>query len=306
MPSCRMPSLAGSIAVIAGALMTAPAAAAQELEPGLYLNAPTGMNAAAFNYSFSKGDVVVDASLPVEGLHARVHVFVVGYVRTFDFFGRAAKWDVLVPVSRAAFEGEVAGELRTRSPSGLADPRVRLAVNLLGSPALGAQEFSKYTQATILGASLQVALPLGQYDKERLINLGAHRWSFRPEVALSHRRSRWVLEVAAGAWLFTENGDYFGHTTLGQRPLYFVKGNLIYTFRRNLWTSVSYGHAEGGETSVGGRFRNDFLRSDRMGATFAVPVTRSSSLRFAYVSGLTTRLGGDFDSLAVGYQYSWR
>ena len=282
------------------------AVSAQELEPGLYLNAPAGVNALALNYGFSSGNVLVDSSLPIEGAHAKVHVVAIGYVRTLDLLGHAAKFDVQAPVSRASFTGLVAGELRTRSPSGLGDPRIRFAVNLLGSPALQGQEFAAYRQRTIIGVSVQIGVPLGQYDEERFINLGANRWSFRPEMGVSHRHDRWLLEVAGGAWLFTENGNYIGRTSLTQRPLYFAKGSAIYTFRRNLWLSGSYGHATGGETTLAGVFRNDLQRNDRVGATLSLPAGRSTSVKVAYISGLTTRLGGDFDSIGVTYQYIWR
>jgi outer membrane putative beta-barrel porin/alpha-amylase len=288
------------------ALGIATSVGAQELEPGLYVNAPIGSNSIVANYGFSTGNVLLDASLPIEGAHAKIHVIGLGYLRTLDFFGRAAKLDVQLPVSWGHFEGVVAGEFRTRSPAGLADPRVRFAVNLFGSPALRPQEFANYAQRTIVGVSLQVALPLGAYDEERYVNVGANRWSFRPEVALSHRRNRWLFEVATGAWLFTENDDYVGHVSLTQRPLYFVKGNAIYTFRRNLWLSASYGHGGGGATTVGGLFRNNLQRNERIGIGLSLPSGRSTSVKIVFTSGLATRLGGDFDSIGVAYQYAWR
>lgn len=280
--------------------------AAQELEPGLYLNAPPDFNVFAVSYGLSTGNVLVDAALPIDGAKARIHLVGLGYVRTLDLGGRAAKLDVQVPVSWGTFEGTVNGTFLTRSVSGIADPRVRLSVNLFGSPALTAERFAAYQQHTIIGTSLQVALPLGQYDEARLINLGAHRWSFRPEAAVSHRRGRWLLELAAGAWLFTENDDHFGGHSLAQQALYFLKGSAIYTFRRNLWVAANYGRATGGETSIDGAHRNDLQRNDRAGLTLGMPAGRATMLKVTYTSGLATRLGSDFDSLGVAYQYTWR
>ena len=280
-------------------------AAAQELEPGAYQNVPVGLNVVYAGYGFSQGNVLFDAALPIEGSEATVHTMALAYLRTLSVFGRSAKFDAQLPVSWARFEGVVSGEFRTRSPQGLNDPRVRLSVNVFGAPALDLPGFVKYRQRTIVGASFQVALPLGQYDRTRFINLGAHRWSFRPEIALSHTRGRWIFEASAGTWLFTDNDDYPGGSSLSQRPLYFAKGNAIYTFRRNLWASVSYGHAEGGQTAVNDLIRQDLQKNDRMGATLAVPVARSSALKVVFTTGLATRLGADFTSIGVGYQYSW-
>jgi hypothetical protein len=294
------------VVVVAGGLAAGLSeAGAQELEPGVYQNAPVGLNVLFAGYGYSQGNVLFDAALPIAGADATVHTMPFAYLRTLSMFGRAAKVDVQAPVSWARFEGLVSGQFQTRSPRGLSDPRVRLSVNMVGSPAVDLPGFVRYRQRTILGASLQVAMPLGQYDRTRFINLGANRWSFRPEVALSHARGRWILEAAVGTWLFTDNDDYPGDTTLSQRPLYFVKGNAIITFRRGLWASFSYGHAEGGQTELNGEIRNDLQKNDRVGATLSLPIARSNAIKVVFTTGLATRLGADFNTIGIGYQYSW-
>jgi hypothetical protein len=47
---------------------------------------------------------------------------------------------------------------------GFADPAFRFSMNFIGAPALTAAEFKDYRQNLILGASLRVTAPLGQYD----------------------------------------------------------------------------------------------------------------------------------------------
>jgi hypothetical protein len=283
----------------------ANAASAQELEPRLYQNAPVGLNGLVLGYGYSTGNFLVDSSLPIEGATAQIHSLTVGYLRSIDFLGKSAKVDVGIPISWGSFEGIVAGELRTRKPTGLADPRVRLAVNVLGAPALSRREFATYRQKTIVALSLQVALPLGEYDPERLINLGANRWSFRPEAGVSHAFGRWYVETAAGAWLFTENDDYFGGSSLTQTPLYFVKGDFIYNFRPGIWLALNYGFANGGETRIDDSPAATLQRNSRLGATFSFPVAGANSLKLVWTSGLTTRIGADFDSVNVVYQYTW-
>jgi hypothetical protein len=292
-------------AALACGVLRAVALSAQELEPGTYQAAPVGVNVLYAGYGFSTGNVLFDAALPIQGASAKVHAVSFGFLRTLDLFGRFAKVDAQIPASWGRFEGEVEGEFRTRTPRGLADPRVRLSINLAGSPALDLPAFAKYRQRTIVGTSLQVVMPLGQYDRTRFINLGANRWAFRPEAAVSHARGRWIFEVGVGAWLFTDNADYVGGTTLSQAPFYFAKGSAIYTLRRNLWFSASYGRGSGGETHIDDLARHDVQRNDRIGATLSFPAGRSGALRVLATSGLTTRLGTDFDSIGIGYQHSW-
>ena len=166
---------------------------------------------------------------------------------------------MVLPFSDANFQGFLDGEFRTRTPTGFADPRFRLAVNLTGSPPLAAQEFAEYRQETIVGASLQVIVPLGDYDSTKLINLGSNRWSFRPEVAVSQRFRRWFFEVAGGAWLFTRNDNFFGVQTLEQNPFYYIKGDIIYNFRLlpGLWLSFNAGWAKWGGDHGGRRLQGE-------------------------------------------------
>lgn len=301
----RLRRLVTVLVIAAADLLLAGTARAQELEPGTYQNAPLGVNVLFVGYGLSSGNVLVDAALPIEGAQAQVHAVSFAYLRTLNIFGRFAKFDAQIPVSWGRFEGKVAGEFRTRSPRGLADPRLRLAVNLVGSPPLDSQAFVNYRQRTIVGASLQVAVPVGQYDDTRLVNVGANRWAFRPEAAVSHARGRWVLEAVGGGWLFTDNTEHVDGTTLSQAPLWFAKGSVIYTVRRNLWFSASYGRAAGGETRLDGLHRHDVQRNDRIGVTASLPAGRSGAVRLLFMSGLATRLGTDFDSVGIGYQHTW-
>jgi hypothetical protein len=294
-----------AVVTVVGALAWAAVGRAQELEPGTYQNAPVDVNVLIAGYGLSGGNVLVDASLPIEDATATMHGIALGYLRTSRLAGRSAKLDVQVPLSWGRFEGLVEGQQRERTLSGIADPRVRFAINLFGSPALERREFATFRQRTIIGASLQIGLPLGQYDRDRVINLGANRWSFRPEVGVSRAAGRWIFEAAAGSWLFGTNNAYFGNTVLTQASIMFVKGNVIRMLGRGRWLSVSYGLARGGETRVDDVPRSNLQSNNRVAATLALPLTQAGAIRIAYTNGLTTRQGADFDALGVSYQYTW-
>jgi hypothetical protein len=45
----------------------------------------------------------------------------------------------------------------------------------------------KWHQKMLLGTSLKVTAPTGQYDPTKLINWGANRWGFKPEFGYSQR-----------------------------------------------------------------------------------------------------------------------
>ena len=47
-------------------------------------------------------------------------------------------------------------------------------------------EMRQWRQKTLLGVSLKVVPPTGQYDPTKLVNLGSNRWTFKPELGFSH------------------------------------------------------------------------------------------------------------------------
>ena len=114
--------------------------------------------------------------------------------------------------------------------SGFADPAFRLSLNFIGAPALTAAEFKDYRQDFIFGASLRITAPLGQYDSDKLVNIGTNRWSFKPEIGYSKAFGRWTVEIAPAAAFYTDNGDFFGGQTREVAPLYSLQSHVSYTF----------------------------------------------------------------------------
>ena len=152
--------------------------AAQELEPGAYSVSPVGVNFLVATYNFSGGDVTFDPALPVEDAEATIHTTVFAYVRSVNVFGRSGNVGIVAPYSVGHVEGLYIGELAEVDRSGFRDPLVRFAVNLYGAPAMNLKGFASYRQRTNIGVSLVAALPLGEYDPTKLINLGSNRFSF--------------------------------------------------------------------------------------------------------------------------------
>jgi len=280
-------------------------ASAQELEPRAYAPNPTGANFVLLVYARSTGDVVFDPSVPITDVSARVNMGAMFYGRTFGLFGRSASAAVQLPYVWGHVEGNVFEERRDVYRSGLADLRLRLTTNLLGGPALAPAEFAKRRPGTTLGASIVVVVPTGQYDPSKLVNVGTHRWSFKPEVGLSHPAGHWFVELYGGAWIFSDNDNFFGGSRREQQPLASFQTHVSYVFRPRLWLAGDATFYTGGRTTVDGVKKADLQRNTRLGLTLAVPVKRRSALKVSWARGIMTRIGGDFDTLAVGYQFLW-
>lgn len=280
-------------------------ARAQELEPRAYAPNPTGANFVLMVYGHSSGDVVFDPAVPITNVEASVNTTALFYGRTFGLFGRSASAAVQLPYVWGNVEGDVFEERRSVYRSGLADLRMRLTTNLVGGPALAPREFAQRRPRTTLGAGVLVVAPTGQYDPSKLINVGTNRWAIKGELGLSHPAGHWFLEGYAGAWIFTDNPDFFGGSRREQDPLATFQAHVSYVFRPRLWLAGDATYYTGGRSSVDGVENGDLQRNSRFGLTLAVPVKRRSSLKISWARGLTTRVGGDFDTLAVGYQFLW-
>jgi len=288
-------------------LLLAPALAlAQSLDPRSYSNLPVGLNFLLAGYGYSEGELAFDASAPLDNGRTRVQALPIGYVRTLDVFGNSGNIAFLLPLvdltATASLDG--ATEAR-REVSGLADPTARLTVNLYGAPALRAAEFAAWRQDLIVGASLAVTAPFGQYDEDRLVNIGSNRWSVKPEIGVSKALGRWTVELAAGIAWFTRNTEFFNGNTREQDPIYSTQLHATRQLGRGAWGAFSLTYYDGGRSTINGVEREQKLGGSRLGLTLSLPVDRQNSIRFSAHSGLYARTGSDFEGAGVVWQHLW-
>jgi len=211
----------------------------------------------------------------------------------------------VLPYAWTSGTATFAGQPRERDVSGLADPRFRFSVNLFGAPALSLEEFADYEQDVIVGASLQVSAPLGQYDSDKLLNIGTHRWSVKPEIGISKAWGPFTLELATGATFYTDNDDFLGGKTLQQDLIYSVQGHLLYHFTRGVWGALDAVYYGGGRTTVDGVRGDDLQENFRLGATFAIPVNRHNSIKLFASTGVFARTGSNFTTGGIAWQLRW-
>ena len=240
--------------------------------------------------------MLTDPSLPLENVSNESHVGVFAYATTLNVLGKSAKFDVIVPYVSLAAKGLVFGLPHERYVTGFADPAFRFSMNFIGAPALTAAEFKDYRQDFILGASLRVTAPLGQYDSDKLVNIGTNRWSFKPEIGFSKAFGRWTVELAPAATFYTDNGDFFGGQTREVAPLYSVQAGVSYTFTPGCWLALNAGYFVGGRTTVDGVENDDEQEGMRFGATLALPVNRHHSVKFYGITGYNAHFEHDFQA----------
>ncbi len=288
---------------------------AQDLSPRAYVITPLHSNAVILTYTFYDGNIDYNGALAVSGATGTYSVPILSYYHSFSFFGRSANIVASLPYGVGSFQGTVFGAEKQLYRSGLLDSVYRLSVNLKGGPALPPEKFRKWKQKMLLGASLKISAPTGQYDPTKLINWGANRWGFKPEFGYSQRWGKWILDGYFGGWFFTTNSDFFsrniyyaGTRSQSQNPIGAVEGHLSYDIGKSprLWASLDGNFWFGGATSVSG-VENPltYQTNSRIGGTFSVPISKHQSLKFSYSDGTYIRFGGNYQSLSAAWQYSW-
>jgi hypothetical protein len=290
-----------------------PSLRAQDLSPRAYLITPVRSNAVTVGNVFNDGELLFEGTVPIADATGRLNMPNLTLYRSLSVLGRSANVTATLAYGVGNFEGTVFGTETNVYRSGLFDAVFRFSVNLKGAPAMKLSQFRKWPQGTLIGASLKVVAPTGQYDPTKLINLGANRWAFKPEVGLSRRWGNWILDAYAAVWLFTENPEFFsrnqyfpGVQSQTQDPIAAFETHLSYDFRPRLWVSLDANFWRGGTTSLDGVENPATLqKSSRIGVTASFPLTRHQSIKVGYADGAYVRFGGDYKIASVAWQYSW-
>jgi hypothetical protein len=277
----------------------------QELEARAYAPNPVGARFLLVSYAHSDGDVLLDAASPIEDFEIRSDSLATGLGGTFELASRVASLGIVVPYVDGTATGRVNGVADRADREGFGDLRLRFTMSLLPGSALSPADFARTPPDRTMGISIVVNAPTGQYDGDKLINLGTNRWAFRPEFGGSRRFGRWNLDGSLGVWLFADNQDFFGGKVRSQDPLPTLQAHLSYTFAPRLWLGASGTWYTGGTTSVDGVSDRNRQDNSRAGLTLAVPVGKQNSIKLAWSKGVTARFGGDLETYSVSWQYLW-
>lgn len=286
-------------------MLLAPSLAAQDLEPRTYSNLPVGQNFLGIGYSYSDGEVNPSPSVPLRDIELTMKVAVAAYVRSLDLWGKAGKVDVLWGRACQQGSGFVNNVLVKGDRCGTLDPSVRLSYLFYGAPAVDIKTFMSTPQTRVIGMSVKVNMPLGDYNNENIINTGSNRWTIKPEIGVSNRWGAWSGEASFAASFFTENDNFKGNTTLEQDPLYQLQVHLIYDLPKGRWISLNSNYFWGGETEKNGIKGDDRQDNSRIGITFAMPLNPRHSLKFYASRGLISNIGNDSDTFGAVWQYRW-
>ncbi len=268
----------------------------QDLEPRRWTVMPEGMNVIGIGYGHTSGDVLFDPVMQIEDAEVKADTLAVSYIRSFSLAGKALRFDAFVPWHSGEWKGTLRGNLDSTERQGLGDSRFRLSVNLLDTQNLNE------TSKTVVGAGIAVTVPTGEYDKNKLINLGQNRFTIRPQMGVVHTRGAWSYEVTGSVFFFTDNDDYFKNRVQEQDPLYAIQSHVVYTFSPGMWTSLSAGYGWGGNTSIDKVSKDNEWDNFMTALSFGFPLSRTQSVKLNYLHAQTQNVtGSNTNTLSMGW-----
>jgi hypothetical protein len=271
-----------------------------------YDNAPVGVNQVELDYAYAHSNASIDTSLVVAGAKFNLNQGTITYTRYFAFLHRVLWAEASVPL--AGLSGSISGADVHGSVTGAGDTSYAVTTLLKGGPALSVAQFADYKPTTTVGLSLTIAAPTGQYNPNKLLNLGTDRWSFEPQIAVSHpfgHDQKWQCDLYAQAYFFTDNTSYRGKEILRQQPLPGVEGHLSYFVARNIWASFDTLYSLRGSTVVNGVDQNNAQTNFSLGSEVNVALNPQNSLVLQFAKVLVHDNGPSITGFAVKYSYSW-
>ena len=278
--------------------------AAQELTPRAYWPVPVGTRLFVAGLAHIDGNVLFDPSIPLYQVETEATTALAGYLQSFRLFGRSSNVLVKLPYVWGETKGLVETLPASRQYSNFADLSVTLAVNLIGAPSMTVEEFQAFRAdpRPILGVSVEVIAPTGDYTGSRLVNTGANRWAIKPEFGFMYPLTKkLLLEVEAGVW-FYEDDDEFLPGKREQDPLFTSEVHLIRRFSPGFWVSLDWTYYNGGRQTIGGNRLADTQSNSRIGGTLVKPLSRRQAIKIGYATALKTRFSADFDQYLFSYQ----
>lgn len=279
---------------------------AQDLEPRRWTHLPVDTNFLGVGYLYSEGELHFDPVLRIEDAEVELQTVALSFSRYFRLFGTTARIDVTVPVQHGQWDGLVDSVPTSATRDGLGDPILRFSANLTGAPALQGKEFMEHKQEhavnTAIGAALEVRLPLGDYEEDKLINLGQNRFVAAPQIGVLHTRRDWSFELTGSTYFYTDNDEFFNGNSLEQSPLFALQTHLVKTFDAGYWLSVGAAYGWGGESTINGVEKDDEKANLLFGGSIGFRIGETQSVKLAYIRGDALEdIGSDTDSVLLGW-----
>jgi len=290
--------LALALVLAVGALC--PTQALAQVPARFYWKTLSGANAVPVIFQSISGNTnpFDPAHIVTPGASFDASLGLAGYARTFSLFDRAAMAAIIEPMGEISGDVTAAGRSSHQSALGFGDPMLEFDVNLIGPPAQkDLVDAMRYEPGFSLDLLLDLALPIGEYDNDRQLNLGQNRWYGRLGSPIVWQLGPWVpgqrttLEFLPAVWFFGDNTDYVGQT-LSTDPMFQLDAHLTRDFTEHFWGALDVAWYYGGKANIDG-VEGDTLNNVGVGLTLGYQINDNLSLSVGYKSTVNDTNSGD-------------
>ena len=306
--------LLGAFLAIIGVLGLTEAQA--QMPARFYLKPLSGTNAVPVIFNSISGNTnpFDPAHTVTPGADFDATMALAGYAHFFSMFDRAAMAAVLLPMGRISGDVNVAGRTVSQSASGFGDPMLEFNINLIGPAAQkNIPDTLRYQPGFSLDLLADLALPIGEYDSSKPLNLGQNRWYGRVGMPVIWQLGDWVpgrrttLEFLPAIWLFGDNTDYLGGQTLKTDPLFQLDAHLTRDFTQNIWGALDATWYNGGQATINGGPPGQKLNNVGLGLTLGYTISDNINLTLGYMATVNDSAPGDMqmDKFMMSLVFGW-
>lgn len=274
--------------------MTVPGPVLADNDAMDYVAAPPGTKLAIFYYRHitanelhSDGSKVSDDA----NLSANIGIFRGVYFTKLGPFTIDPQF--LVIFGQQDLDGAAFGNAEI-SAQGLADLVVLATIWFVNDPE----------SKTWFGFSPFLTIPIGDYDEDRALNLGANRWAFKPEISYAKGFDKWHLDLTAAVEFYEDNDEFMG-ATMEQDPIVTLESHLVYKATDTFNIILDYFHHRGGETTVAGIDQDDEKEDHTLGMSFSWWLTPQYQLIIQYRRDLEVENGLQTDMVGMRFLHAF-
>jgi hypothetical protein len=198
-----------------------------------------------------------------------------------------------------------------QSSSGFSDPDMQLVVNLFGTPQLkSGVDLLNYEPTVSLDIAALLAFPIGEYQEDKLVNIGQNRWYGR--VALPFKWHFGVFspgymssfELIPSVWLFAENSDLVGQK-LKNDPLWSLEAHLTHDFTPSFFGSLDLLYQNGFQSTIDGEDVGEKFEIGNLGFALSYQVTDNVTIRTGFSSNVFGDENLETSVVRLQFAYAW-
>lgn len=257
--------------------------------PRAYMLTPADSQILTAYGLFLDGNQNLDPGATSRNLDLDVDVGVLQYTHSFSLFDNACGAFLIAPFGSTEGTFNFPRFSLTGKSSGLADIQLGGVFGLYGSPALEVADYLTYDPGFSLGLLAKLTAPTGEYDENKVINLGSNRWGLQVGVPMGYYLGESFLddelttfELLPSVFFFGDNSDPFRAGESSQDPLFQIEAHITRNLSRMVWVSLDANYQYGGETSTDGISGNDSRESFGLGGTIGVNLSKTLSINATY------------------------